>query len=306
MERAKCQTMAERFLWALKQKGISQRELARRLDTNPVFLSKLGTGKSKKTRMIVDIALALDVTPEWLEYGIENNRVSIELTTKELQSASQTFLENVNSKITSASLSTEEIHEKTGLSKQIISRILSGQHELSLVEALLLCNLFNTSLLDMIKKEPYIAHIPLIRGKDIIHHVIAPELVMTVDFIPNNQHLIGIRNDGSFTGQYLNHGNVVIVDPDVKSFNMKNGDTCLFVVDNKIDIGLKNPTEIRSLNYFSNVYELCHIDMIGKVAFLELNPATYNTNTMLKDELDKMIKTIQKIIPDGTLMPQFT
>ncbi|CAG9001127.1 MAG: hypothetical protein CENE_03144 [Candidatus Celerinatantimonas neptuna] len=306
MERAKCQTMAERFLWALKQKGISQRELARRLDTNPVFLSKLGTGKSKKTRMVVDIALALDVTPEWLEYGIENNRTSIELTAEELHAASQTFIANVNNKISSASLSTDEIHEKTGLSRQIIPRILSGQHELSLLAALLLCNLFNTSLLDMIKKEPYITHIPLIGGQDIIHHVIAPGLVMAVDFIPDSQHLIGVRNDGSFTGQYLNQGNVVIVDPDIKSFNMKNGDTCLFVVDNKIDIGLKNPTEIRSLNYFSNVYELCHIDMIGKVAFLELNPATSDTSKMLKDELGILIKTIQKIIPDGTLISQFT
>lgn len=129
---------------------------------------------------------------------------------------------------------------------------------------------------------------------------------MTVDFIPDSKHLIGIRNDGAFTGQYLNQGNVVIVDPDVKSFNMKNGDTCLFVVDNKIDIGLKNPTEIRSLNFFKNVYDLSRIDMIGKVAFLELNPATSDTSHMVKEEKEQLIETIQRIIPGGTLVPQYS
>ncbi|SHO56801.1 helix-turn-helix transcriptional regulator [Vibrio quintilis] len=306
MERTACQTMAERFLWALEQKGISQRELARRLDTNPVFLSKLGTGKSKKTRMVVDIALALDVTPEWLEYGIENNRVQIELTAEERQAASQTFMAKVAGKISAASLSTDEIHKKTGLSASVINRMMTGQHELSLVEALQLCDFFKTSLYEMIKKDACIRHIPLIGGQDIIHHVIAPGFVMEVDFIADSQHLIGIRNDGSFTGQYLNQGNVVIVDPDVKSFNMKNGDTCLFVVDNNIDIGLKDPTGVRSLNFFSNVYDLSRIEMIGKVAFLELNPATSDTSKMLKGEIDQLIQTIQKIIPAGTLTPQYT
>lgn len=305
MIRSECKTMAERFLWALEQKGISQRELARRLNTNPVFLSKLGTGKSKKTRMVVDIALGLDVTPEWLEYGIDNNRAPIDLTLEEMRSANQAFISNAQEKLKKSSISLDEIHKKTLLPKEIIAKIQSGQHEFSLVEALLLCDLFNSSLYEMIKNDDYGMHIPLISGQDIISNIIVPKLTMEIDFISDNQNMIGICNDGSFTGHYLDKGNVVIVDPDIKSFNIKNGDSCLFMVGDKIDIGLKNPTEIRSLNYFSDVYDLSSVNIIGKVAYLELNPATSETNNLLKEEKDKIIKTIQKIIPNGTLSPQF-
>ncbi|MEI8633658.1 helix-turn-helix transcriptional regulator [Vibrio sp. PP-XX7] len=103
-----------------RSKGISQRELARRLDTNPVFLSKLGRGESKKTRMVVDIALALDVTPEWLEYGIENNRISVKLTPEEMHSASQIFIAKVQQKIATSSLSRMK-YRKTQLSKKLSS-----------------------------------------------------------------------------------------------------------------------------------------------------------------------------------------
>ncbi|MEI8633659.1 hypothetical protein P4S72_19395 [Vibrio sp. PP-XX7] len=170
-----------------------------------------------------------------------------------------------------------------------------------MVEALLLCDLFNSSLYEMVRRDDCRAYIPLIDGQDIINNIITPTFIMAVDFIADSQHMIGIRNDGSFTGHYLNQGNVVIVDPDIKSFNIQNGDTCLFMIDGKIDIGLKNLAEVRSLNYFSNGYDLSTITVIGKVAFLELNPATSDTSHMLKEEIDKLSKTIRKIIPDGTL-----
>jgi len=298
--------MAERFLWALDQKGISQRELARRLNTNPVFLSKLGTGKSRKTRMVVDIALELDVTPEWLEYGIENNRTTMELNSEDIYFANQAFISKALKKITASSLSSEEIQRKTQLSKETITRIKRGQHELSLVEALLLCNLFHCSLYEMIRRDELGTHIPLINGHDIINNLVTPKFVMEIEFVSDSQHMIGIRNDGSFTGHYLNKGNVVIIDPDIKSFNIQNGDTCLFMVDGKIDIGLKNPTEVRSLNFFSNVYDLPNVVIIGKVAFLELNPATSDTSNMIKEEKDRLINTIRRIIPHGTLTPQTT
>ncbi|CAH0537766.1 helix-turn-helix domain-containing protein [Vibrio marisflavi] len=306
MVRSECKSMAERFLWALEQKGISQRELARRLDTNPVFLSKLGTGKSKKTRMVVDIALELDVTPEWLEYGIENNRTHIELSCEEMRSANQTFLSKVAEKLNTSSLSINEIHEKTQIPIETVYHIKSGQHNLSLVEALLLCDLFNSPIYEMIKAEPQANRIPLIGGRDIIDNVVAAKRMMEVEFDSDSQHLIGICNDGSFTGHYLNQGNVVIIDPEIKSFNIKNGDSCLFLSDDKIDIGLKNAGEVRSLNYFTHVYDLSKVQIIGKVAFLELNPISSDTSSLLKEERDRLIKTIQKIIPDGTLIPQLS
>ncbi|MCL9782653.1 helix-turn-helix domain-containing protein [Vibrio sp. S4M6] len=297
--------MAERFLWALEQKGISQRELARRLNTNPVFLSKLGTGKSKKTRMVVDIALALDVTPEWLEYGIENNRSESYIGIEQIYSANQTFIERLIEKIEASHLSVDNIHSRTLIAKESIEQLLSGQYTLTLVESLLLCELFKCSIYDMVCKPNTTSSIPLIGGTDIIKNIIAPVAQMEADFASGIENMVGILNDGSFSGRYIDKGKVVIVDAEVKAHNIQSGDSCLFLVNGKIDIGINTASQVRSLNFFSDVFELSEVVIIGKVAFLELNPTTSNTTHLLKRDKERFIQAIKKIIPDGTLEVSF-
>lgn len=300
----KLNSLAERFNWLLETKNISQRQLAKRLDTpNPAFLSKISRGESKKTRMIVDIALELGVTAEWLEYGIEDAR-SPTASMEDIANGNAVFLSNFIKKASKAKLSAEDIQSRTHLTEGVISNTLAGKHTLTLHEALLYSELFQTSIYEMIKPDDQTnTSIPLVGGQDILDKVIAVKTKLQADFLENKQSMIGIKNDGSFSGHYIDKGNVVIIDPDFKSHNIQNGDPCVFIHQGQIDIGVISATNVRSLSFFTNVYNLSDIEVLGKVAYLEATPATSDASDMLEDEKERFISSIRKIIPDGIVAP---
>ena len=49
----------------------TQKELAERAGTNQAVIQKIENGKSLRPRNLDDIAMALDVSPAWLQYGSE-------------------------------------------------------------------------------------------------------------------------------------------------------------------------------------------------------------------------------------------
>jgi len=65
--------LGNNLLIRMKQLGITQAELAERAGMTQVMIHKLTSGKSKKTTKIVDIARALNCTPEELLFGFAQN-----------------------------------------------------------------------------------------------------------------------------------------------------------------------------------------------------------------------------------------
>lgn len=61
--------LSERLRFALKVLGISQTELAKRIDVKPQVIQYLCSGNSKKTKFMFDIAEALKIDVAWLATG---------------------------------------------------------------------------------------------------------------------------------------------------------------------------------------------------------------------------------------------
>ena len=64
-------SLAIRLRFARERKGWTQDELARAVGTSQQVINKIEKGKTKKPRGIEAIAKALDVSPAWLQFGIE-------------------------------------------------------------------------------------------------------------------------------------------------------------------------------------------------------------------------------------------
>ncbi|EMO6184475.1 TPA: helix-turn-helix transcriptional regulator [Proteus mirabilis] len=62
-------TLAERLSRAMSLRDISQGELARKVGMSQPAIFKLVNGETKTSRKIVEIALALEVNPAWLQCG---------------------------------------------------------------------------------------------------------------------------------------------------------------------------------------------------------------------------------------------
>lgn len=61
--------LAERLSRAMSLRDISQGELARKVGMSQPAIFKLVNGETKTSRKIVEIALALEVNPAWLQCG---------------------------------------------------------------------------------------------------------------------------------------------------------------------------------------------------------------------------------------------
>jgi transcriptional regulator with XRE-family HTH domain len=70
--------LAKRIQEAREQKSMSKAELARRVNVSRASVSMWEDGKNISISNIIKIAEVLDVTPEWLQYGVENESVKIE------------------------------------------------------------------------------------------------------------------------------------------------------------------------------------------------------------------------------------
>ncbi len=64
-------SLGARLCYKRRQKGWTQKELAERAGTNQAVIQKIENGKSLRPRNLDEIALALDVSPAWLQYGSE-------------------------------------------------------------------------------------------------------------------------------------------------------------------------------------------------------------------------------------------
>lgn len=70
IQRSAASTLAERLVAARERAGISQAEVARRVDSSPQTIQQLESGSNQSSRRLVHIAVALHVRPEWLELGL--------------------------------------------------------------------------------------------------------------------------------------------------------------------------------------------------------------------------------------------
>lgn len=64
-------TLAARLRYARERKGLTQEELARAAGTKQQVIQQIEKGITKKPRKIEAIARVLDVSPAWLQFGIE-------------------------------------------------------------------------------------------------------------------------------------------------------------------------------------------------------------------------------------------
>ncbi|EAP0942979.1 helix-turn-helix transcriptional regulator [Salmonella enterica] len=63
-------SLAERLKLAMSQTGITQAELAKQSNLSQGAINKLVSGKAKSSKGLLAIALALDVDPRWLQWGV--------------------------------------------------------------------------------------------------------------------------------------------------------------------------------------------------------------------------------------------
>ena len=63
-------TLGERLNYAMKERGIGQRDLAIHSGISQANISKICTEKSKKTTFISELSVALGVNPHWLASGV--------------------------------------------------------------------------------------------------------------------------------------------------------------------------------------------------------------------------------------------
>lgn len=64
-------TLAARFRYARERRGLTQAELAKAAMTSQQVVQNIESGKSKKPRKIEALARVLEVSPAWLQFGIE-------------------------------------------------------------------------------------------------------------------------------------------------------------------------------------------------------------------------------------------
>lgn len=62
-------TLAKRLTWAREQKGLTQSALAKQSGVTQSTIGNLESGIRSTARRIIDIAAALDVSPNWLANG---------------------------------------------------------------------------------------------------------------------------------------------------------------------------------------------------------------------------------------------
>ncbi len=68
---AKLNTLSERVRHARLQKGWTQRELAAQAGTTQQTINEIERGNITRPRKIKALAMALDVSPAWLQFGVE-------------------------------------------------------------------------------------------------------------------------------------------------------------------------------------------------------------------------------------------
>ena len=64
-------TLAERLRIARKKAGMTQEGLAKAAGVTREAIAQIETGRTLRTRDIMDLAKALDVSPAWLQFGAE-------------------------------------------------------------------------------------------------------------------------------------------------------------------------------------------------------------------------------------------
>jgi transcriptional regulator with XRE-family HTH domain len=64
-------TLAGRLRFARRQKGLTQEELARVVNSTQQVIQSIESGKTKQPRILNELAQAVDVSPAWLQFGIE-------------------------------------------------------------------------------------------------------------------------------------------------------------------------------------------------------------------------------------------
>lgn len=62
-------TLAERLKLARKERGLSQKALGELVGVSQAAIQKIETEKAQSTNKILELAQALNVTPEWLNFG---------------------------------------------------------------------------------------------------------------------------------------------------------------------------------------------------------------------------------------------
>lgn len=62
-------TLAERLKFARTNKGLSQKALGEAVGVSQAAIQKIETGKARETTKLTELAMALDVRPEWLATG---------------------------------------------------------------------------------------------------------------------------------------------------------------------------------------------------------------------------------------------
>lgn len=67
----KLSTLAERMRWARERLRLTQDELAKLAGVSQSTIGNIESGERKKAQAIVELALALQVTAEWLALGME-------------------------------------------------------------------------------------------------------------------------------------------------------------------------------------------------------------------------------------------
>lgn len=67
-------TLAERLKFSRKNKGLSQKALGEAVGVSQAAIQKIETGKARETTKLTELAMALDVRPEWLATGSGQER----------------------------------------------------------------------------------------------------------------------------------------------------------------------------------------------------------------------------------------
>lgn len=61
--------IGERLKQTRQTLGLTQQQLASQAGTNQAVIQKIENGHSLRPRVLVDLAVALDVNPAWLQFG---------------------------------------------------------------------------------------------------------------------------------------------------------------------------------------------------------------------------------------------
>lgn len=79
--------LSERLHFHMKKLGLSKVDLAKKVGTTPKSIEHILNGVTKQPKNIVEIAIALGVTAEYLKFGtMENNSIELDFLIKDLKS----------------------------------------------------------------------------------------------------------------------------------------------------------------------------------------------------------------------------